>query len=53
MRRSTFLSPDGGEAYKPITIFRCENCGWVLGSPVPEELKAEIERRVKAMQGER
>lgn len=50
MRRSAIISPNGQEAYKPIVVFRCEQCGWVLGSPVPEELKKEIQARLRAMQ---
>ena len=50
MRRSAIISPNGQEAYKPIVVFRCEQCGWVLGSPVPEELKREIQARIRAMQ---
>ena len=43
-KRSALLSPTGQEEIHPAMILACEQCGWVFGAPVDENLKKEVQR---------
>lgn len=45
MKRSMIISPSGQDEIMPTKALRCERCGWVLGSPVNEALKARVEEQ--------
>ncbi len=48
-RRSALLSPTGKEEVQPVMVLLCDQCGWVFGSPVSEEMRQEV-RKAKEQQ---
>ncbi len=48
-KRSKIVSPTGQDEFKPNVVFRCENCGWVVGAPYDENIKKEIQKKMKTM----
>jgi len=48
-RRSALLSPTGKEEVQPVMVLLCDQCGWVFGSPVSEEMRQQV-RKAKEQQ---
>ena len=49
MKRSKIVSPTGQDEFRPKEVFRCENCGWILGAPYDEATKKEVQARMAAL----
>lgn len=43
-RRSAIISPTGQEEIQPAGILMCGQCGWVVGQPVTEDMKEQIQK---------
>lgn len=48
LKRSRIVSPTGQDEFQPTIVFRCENCGWILGAPA-EEAKKNLKRKIEEM----
>ena len=51
-RRSAIISATGQDEIRPVGVFRCENCGWVLGSPVSDEAKKHVKEMMDKMKAD-
>lgn len=49
-KRSRIVSPSGQDEIRPMIIFRCEACGWIVGTPVDENIRRQVMAKIAEMQ---